>query len=151
LLNISNLPRFLVQWFPQYCPWSTSLYSCTKLDESQSVTSQTRLLSPVLVPTPSPYLLNPDSIHPSLSLILPPTHQSWSTLTPSQGGSFLYVATVIQPLSSPKPEHNQAHHTDAESGEEDDPPLGKYQRVGLLMLGMVTPILLSLLVGDHGH
>lgn len=58
-----------------------------------------------------------------------------------QGGSFLYVATVIQPLSSDSHSHNHQPH--------DDPiELGKYQRTGLLIVGMLGPVCLSWLVGD---
>ncbi|WVQ74961.1 hypothetical protein IAR50_004569 [Cryptococcus sp. DSM 104548] len=68
------------------------------------------------------------------------------------GGSFLYVATVIQPISSATDSH--AHHH-AESGHGPEPsgeerPLGKYQRTALLMGGMVLPVVLSLFV-EHSH
>lgn len=61
-----------------------------------------------------------------------------------QGGSFLYVATVIQPLSSTSPEEHS--HSDS----HDDTQLGKYSRIGLLMGGMLLPVVLSWLVG-HSH
>nr|ODN89034.1 solute carrier family 39 (zinc transporter), member 9 [Cryptococcus depauperatus CBS 7841] len=56
------------------------------------------------------------------------------------GGSFLYVATVIQPLSSTAdtPSHPESHER----------TLGRYTRAGLLVAGMVLPLCLSLLVGD---
>ncbi|ORY35533.1 Zinc/iron permease [Naematelia encephala] len=66
------------------------------------------------------------------------------------GGSFLYVATVIQPLSAPSPHsHTHSHHTSADLGEENDPPLGKYLRTGMLVGGMIAPVILAALVGDH--
>ncbi|WWC90673.1 uncharacterized protein L201_005609 [Kwoniella dendrophila CBS 6074] len=67
------------------------------------------------------------------------------------GGSFLYVATVIQPLSA----HPHDHHTHVESGDpngqrNEEPELGKYERTLLLVLGMGLPAMLSWLVG-HDH
>ncbi|WVQ82329.1 hypothetical protein IAT38_004457 [Cryptococcus sp. DSM 104549] len=76
------------------------------------------------------------------------------------GGSFLYVATVIQPLSSDTHTHAHSHshhiesghgpsHSDGASGAgADDRPLGKYQRTGLLFVGMAAPAVLSWIVGD---
>nr|XP_019011506.1 solute carrier family 39 (zinc transporter), member 9 [Kwoniella pini CBS 10737]OCF50287.1 solute carrier family 39 (zinc transporter), member 9 [Kwoniella pini CBS 10737] len=66
------------------------------------------------------------------------------------GGSFLYVATVIQPLSS----HTHDHHSHVESGDPNgqrtqEPQLGKYERTLLLVLGMGLPAMLSWLVGDE--
>jgi len=84
-----------------------------------------------------------------------PSTPSKSDGTDHQGGSFLYVATVIQPLSSPDPhEHSHAAHSGSEpahqaSGSSEE--LGKYSRTTLLFIGMVLPILLSSIVGDHGH
>lgn len=73
-------------------------------------------------------------------------------LTSCQGGSFLYVATVIQPLSDPEP-HKHSDHDQAESGhfhgDNDEEYIGRYARTGLLVTGMVFPICLSALVGDH--
>ena len=70
----------------------------------------------------------------------------------SQGGSFLYVATVIQPLSAPSPHsHTHSHHSHAEETEDADEQLGKYARTACLVAGMVTPFLLGLLVGDEDH
>ncbi|WVF72836.1 hypothetical protein IAT40_007654 [Kwoniella sp. CBS 6097] len=66
------------------------------------------------------------------------------------GGSFLYVATVIQPLSS----HSHDHHTHVESGDphgqddEKDALLGKFERTALLVTGMAMPVVLSWFVGD---
>jgi len=67
-----------------------------------------------------------------------------------QGGSFLYVATVIQPLSAPSPhEHTHSHHSHAESDNEDE-QLGKYARTACLVTGMILPAFLAQLVGeDH--
>ncbi|WWD19085.1 hypothetical protein CI109_103543 [Kwoniella shandongensis] len=75
------------------------------------------------------------------------------------GGSFLYVATVIQPLSATSSDqHSNAHHSHADEEEGHDgldehgePTLGKYERMGLLALGMGAPVLLSWLVGDDDH
>ncbi|KAK8854769.1 hypothetical protein IAR55_003508 [Kwoniella newhampshirensis] len=70
------------------------------------------------------------------------------------GGSFLYVATVIQPLSATSSDqHSSAHHSHVEEGHDEDPStgeptLGKYERVGFLALGMGAPVLLSWLVED---
>ncbi|WRT68439.1 uncharacterized protein IL334_005415 [Kwoniella shivajii] len=66
------------------------------------------------------------------------------------GGSFLYVATVIQPLSS----HQHDHHTHVESGDPNGQQaqenlLGKYERTLLLVLGMGLPAMLSWAVGDE--
>ena len=57
------------------------------------------------------------------------------------GGSFLYVATVIQPLSEP---HD---HSNGPNAEEESTTLGKYTRTGLLIGGMLLPVLLTTLVG----
>ncbi|KAL0249902.1 hypothetical protein I308_103205 [Cryptococcus tetragattii IND107] len=69
------------------------------------------------------------------------------------GGSFLYVATVIQPLSSHDAHSQRPHHLESGHGPDDhvdpqDQPLGKYQRTGLLVFGMGLPVILSRLVGD---
>ena len=50
----------------------------------------------------------------------------------SKGGTFLYVATVIQPAGSSSPDMNEK------------------LRTGLVVFGMFVPFLLSLLV-EHGH
>ncbi|KAK4683677.1 solute carrier family 39 (zinc transporter), member 9, partial [Tremellales sp. Uapishka_1] len=64
------------------------------------------------------------------------------------GGSFLYVATVIQPLSSTNSsQHSHSHHSDVEDGPAVE--LGKIERTVLLVVGMLVPIGLGLLVGDH--
>jgi zinc transporter 9 len=70
-----------------------------------------------------------------------------------QGGSFLYVATVIQPLSSSDPhDHSHAAHSHTEPAHSESPDeLGKYPRTILLFVGMVLPIGLSRVVGEHGH
>lgn len=57
-----------------------------------------------------------------------------------KGGSFLYVATVIQPIGS----HS---HDLAEFPQER---LGKTQRLILLIGGVLLPFLLGSLIG-HGH
>ncbi|KZO96922.1 Zinc/iron permease [Calocera viscosa TUFC12733] len=59
------------------------------------------------------------------------------------GGTFLYVATVIQDVSG---------HSHGPPIEDDEPPqeLGVTTRLGLLVVGMFTPLVLSMLVG-HGH
>ena len=76
-------------------------------------------------------------------------------MTDVQGGSFLYVATVIQPLSSPDPhEHSHAAHAGSEPAHQapgSANELGKYSRTILLFVGMVMPILLSSIVGGHSH
>ncbi|ODO06777.1 hypothetical protein I350_04136 [Cryptococcus amylolentus CBS 6273] len=72
------------------------------------------------------------------------------------GGSFLYVATVIQPISSATDSHAHSHsHHHPESGHGPEPSvedrtLGKYQRTALLMGGMILPVFLSLFV-EHSH
>ena len=69
-----------------------------------------------------------------------------------QGGSFLYVATVIQPLSEPHPhQHSHSGHSQAETDRNDQSQaLGTYARTILLVIGMLLPVLLSLVVGeDH--
>ena len=62
------------------------------------------------------------------------------------GGSFLYVATVIQPLSEP---HD--HSDSGKEAEEESSTLGKYTRTGLLIGGMLLPVLLSTFVGGDEH
>ncbi|KAI5449755.1 hypothetical protein NCC49_004045 [Naganishia albida] len=66
------------------------------------------------------------------------------------GGSFLYVATVISPLSDSDAHgtHQHAHQGmhDAAEGQA----LGQKTRLGLLLVGMVGPLLLSLVV-SHSH
>ncbi|TXT13096.1 hypothetical protein VHUM_01497 [Vanrija humicola] len=67
------------------------------------------------------------------------------------GGSFLYVATVIQPISQTGPDdhchdiHHEVHK------REEPPPLPYGMRTGLILGGMLLPLLLSLLVGSHDH
>lgn len=66
-----------------------------------------------------------------------------------QGGSFLYVATVIQPLSSTS-SHEHSHSSHAQVEDEDgEPELGKYQRTALLVVGMLAPALLGWVIGDE--
>lgn len=55
------------------------------------------------------------------------------------GGSFLYVATVLQPVSSSRP-----------SGLPHEDDIGAKTRLVFIILGMFAPLLLSSLVG-HGH
>lgn len=57
----------------------------------------------------------------------------------SKGGSFLYVATVLQPISS--------YRKSGLSHEED---IGTKTRLVFIVLGMFAPLFLSSLVG-HGH
>ncbi|EJD50724.1 Zinc/iron permease [Auricularia subglabra TFB-10046 SS5] len=52
----------------------------------------------------------------------------------ASGGSFLYVATVLQPVSSP--------------GASEE--LGRLPRLALIVAGMFTPVLIASLIG-HGH
>lgn len=63
-----------------------------------------------------------------------------------QGGSFLYVATVIQPLSNDS--HAQGSHSSGHAAHEETAELGKYQRTALLIVGMLGPVCLSWIVGD---
>lgn len=65
-----------------------------------------------------------------------------------QGGSFLYVATVISPLSDSDSHHTHAHasHTHPSGMEK----LTQYQRLALLLAGMLLPLLLSAFIG-HEH
>ena len=64
------------------------------------------------------------------------------------GGSFLYVATVIQPLSEPD---QHQHHSEEGAHDEESPTLGKYTRTALLITGMLLPVLLSTVVGGDEH
>ncbi|KAL7422738.1 hypothetical protein Q5752_002030 [Cryptotrichosporon argae] len=61
------------------------------------------------------------------------------------GGSFLYVATVVQPLSADDHAPAPGPHADAHAHDA----VGKYARVALLVGGMCLPVLLVLIVGDH--
>ncbi|KII90779.1 hypothetical protein PLICRDRAFT_107070 [Plicaturopsis crispa FD-325 SS-3] len=54
------------------------------------------------------------------------------------GGTFLYVATVLQPVG---------HHKDPESSKDD---MSDMTRVAFLVFGMTVPFAISQLVG-HGH
>ncbi|KAH7099038.1 Zinc/iron permease [Auriculariales sp. MPI-PUGE-AT-0066] len=59
----------------------------------------------------------------------------------ASGGSFLYVATVLQPVSP----HSGAHSSSA--AEE----LSKFMRLTLVIAGMLTPIFVTSLVGHDEH
>lgn len=64
------------------------------------------------------------------------------------GGSFLYVATVIQPISATNPdEHSHAAHSHAAGHDHES--LGKYERTGLIVVGMLLPVILAWIVGDE--
>jgi zinc transporter 9 len=71
-------------------------------------------------------------------------------LTPlcTQGGSFLYVATVISPLSDSDSHNTHAH---AHKHDPEDEQLSKPVRLSLLVGGMVLPLILSAVLGDHDH
>lgn len=62
---------------------------------------------------------------------VPRTHSPFSFL---QGGTFLYVATVLQPVSS-------------ESSNTGD--VGNITRVSLIVLGIFVPFTLSVVLGLH--
>lgn len=62
------------------------------------------------------------------------------------GGTFLYVATVLQPVGG---ESGSGGHAHAHPGEEAS-LLGPKARVALIVLGMVLPIIITTLIG-HGH
>lgn len=69
----------------------------------------------------------------------------------TQGGSFLYVATVIQPISETGPD-DHCHDVHHEVHRASDPPrLENGMRTALIFAGMALPVGLSLLVGDHNH
>ncbi|KAJ9092185.1 hypothetical protein QFC21_006930 [Naganishia friedmannii] len=65
------------------------------------------------------------------------------------GGSFLYVATVISPLSD-SDAHGTHEHAHRGHHELPEDKLGQKTRLGLLLAGMVFPLALSALVG-HAH
>ncbi|ORX38492.1 Zinc/iron permease [Kockovaella imperatae] len=68
------------------------------------------------------------------------------------GGSFLYVATVIQPLSEPHDHGHDHGHGHGESQRDNgDPTIGKYTRTALLISGMLLPVILSTVVGGGDH
>jgi zinc transporter 9 len=67
------------------------------------------------------------------------------------GGSFLYVATVIQPISETGPD-DHCHHPHHEVHRENDVPrLENGTRTGLILLGMALPAGMALLLGGHAH
>lgn len=65
-----------------------------------------------------------------------------------QGGTFLYVATVISPLSDADGHNTHAH---AHTHDPEDEKLSKPARLGLLVMGMVLPLILSAVLGGHSH
>lgn len=71
------------------------------------------------------------------------------SLTP-QGGSFLYVATVIQPISQTGPD-DHCHDVHHEVHRNDRPHMHNGVRTGLILGGMLLPLGLSILVGRHEH
>jgi len=64
------------------------------------------------------------------------------------GGSFLYVATVIQPLSD---SGGHDAHSPSHSHDEPEGDLGNFMRLGLLGAGMMLPLIMGLLIGGHDH
>lgn len=72
------------------------------------------------------------------------------TLARSQGGSFLYVATVISPLSDSDAHGTHQHAHQGMHDAADGQALGQKTRLGLLLAGMVGPMMLSLVV-SHSH
>lgn len=71
-------------------------------------------------------------------------------LTPIQGGSFLYVATVISPLSDSDAHGTHQHAHQGMHDEADGQALGQKTRLALLLAGMSGPLMLSMVV-NHGH
>jgi solute carrier family 39 (zinc transporter), member 9 len=65
------------------------------------------------------------------------------------GGTFLYVATVLQPVRKEAGEP-QSQHGHAHPGEDGVQTLGSKQRVLLIIFGMFLPIAVSSMIG-HGH
>ncbi|KAG8830061.1 hypothetical protein FRC17_005514 [Serendipita sp. 399] len=64
------------------------------------------------------------------------------------GGTFLYVATVLQPVG-----HNEgssSSHGHGHPGDEDIYQIGRKTRLFLIIVGMALPIVLGSLIG-HGH
>ncbi|GHJ89579.1 hypothetical protein NliqN6_5981 [Naganishia liquefaciens] len=66
------------------------------------------------------------------------------------GGSFLYVATVISPLSDSDAHGTHQHAHQGKHDEADGQALGQKTRLGLLLAGMIGPWALSMLI-SHGH
>lgn len=67
-----------------------------------------------------------------------------------QGGSFLYVATVIQPISQTGPD-DHCHDVHHEVHKNDKPAINGKLRAGLILTGMLLPLGLSALIGKHDH
>ncbi|GMK59240.1 hypothetical protein CspeluHIS016_0702550 [Cutaneotrichosporon spelunceum] len=67
------------------------------------------------------------------------------------GGSFLYVATVIQPISETGPDDHCHHPHHEVHRETDGPRLANSTRTGLILLGMAVPSVMGLLVTGHEH
>jgi solute carrier family 39 (zinc transporter), member 9 len=65
------------------------------------------------------------------------------------GGTFLYVATVLQPVRKEDGE-SPSQHGRAHPGEDEVQTLGSKQRVLLIIFGMFLPIVVSSMIG-HGH
>jgi zinc transporter 9 len=65
------------------------------------------------------------------------------------GGTFLYVATVLQPVRNEGGEP-QSQHSHAHLGEDEVHTLGSKLRVMLIIFGMFLPVVVSSLIG-HGH
>lgn len=66
----------------------------------------------------------------------------------SQGGSFLYVATVIQPISKTGPD-DHCHDVHHEVHKRDKPEIGHIKRMWIILLGMALPLAMSSLVSHH--
>lgn len=64
------------------------------------------------------------------------------------GGTFLYVATVISPLSDSDSHNTHAH---AHTHDPEDEKLSKGVRLSLLVGGMILPLILSAVLGGHSH
>lgn len=64
------------------------------------------------------------------------------------GGSFLYVATVLQPISAA--DSDEHSHDPHEGHGQHGGGLGKYARVGWIAAGMGLPVVLTRVVGG-GH
>jgi len=66
------------------------------------------------------------------------------------GGTFLYVATVLQPVRSEEGGPQSRQHSHVHPGEDEVQHLGTKQRVLLIIFGMFLPIVVSLMIG-HGR
>ncbi|KAJ9091187.1 hypothetical protein QFC20_007697 [Naganishia adeliensis] len=60
------------------------------------------------------------------------------------GGSFLYVATVISPLSDSDAHGTHQHAHQGKHDEADGQALGQKTRLALLLAGMIGPLMLSM-------